>query len=136
MRRDFFSFPSILNDSFERQVNGGGMARVYILPKIVMFFRGFLKESTSMMIFIPETKEKRYVMITLNLSTGAGYSIVYFCNFNWTTASSVIQHTQIYIGCLISVHLVLLTATSIDLFTKSEWQLLECFFLANAASCL
>ena len=77
-----------------------------------------------------------YVMITLNLSTGAGYSIVYFCNFNWTTASSVIQHTQIYIGCLISVHLVLLTATSIDLFTKSEWQLLECFFLANAASCL
>ena len=62
MRRDFFSFPSILNDSFERQVNGGGMARVYILPKIVMLFRGFLKESTSMMIFIPENKEKRYVM--------------------------------------------------------------------------
>ena len=60
MRRDFFSFPSILNDSFERQVNGGGMARVYILPKIVMFFRGFLKESTRMMIFIPENKEKGY----------------------------------------------------------------------------
>ena len=72
MRRDFFSFPSILNDSFERQVDGGGMARVYILPKIVMFFRGFLKESTRMMIFIPENKENRYVMITLNLSTGAG----------------------------------------------------------------
>jgi hypothetical protein len=60
MRRDFFSFPSILNDSFERQVNGGGMARVYILPKIVMFFRGFLKESNRMIIFIPENKEKRY----------------------------------------------------------------------------
>ena len=58
MRRDFFSFPSILNDSFERQVNGGGMARVYILPKIVMFFRGFFKESTRMIIFIPESRKK------------------------------------------------------------------------------
>ena len=59
MWREFFSFPSILNDSFERQVNGGGMARVYILPKIVMFFRGFLKESTR--FFIAENKGNRYV---------------------------------------------------------------------------
>ena len=102
---------------------------IYILPKIVMFFRGFLKESTRMMIFIPE---KRYVMITLGLSTGADYS---FCNFNWTTASSVMIHSDLHWLFDFSLQ-VLLTATSIDLFTKSEWQLLEYFFQGNAASCL
>ena len=84
---------------------------IYILPKIVMFFRGFLKESTRMMIFIPE---KRYVMITLSLSTGADYS---FCNFNWTTASSVMIHSDLHWLFDFSLQ-VLLTATSIDLFTK------------------
>ena len=113
MRRDFFSFPSILNDSFERQVNGGGMARVYILPKIVMFFRGFLKESTRMMIFIPENKEKGYcisanIIVFLRLKMRQvfkGGNYCFFLDFYlWNHA--YITSSNYFPFCTLPIHLI------------------------------